>query len=82
MAIRAAGVLATKAVLAVPELRWAEVDVLVREQSESGSGRVRAIVEGLTMRPQIDTSLHTLAGSLDVVLDRVVRGGWSTTIVS
>lgn len=66
--VRRAGVLATEAVRAVPELRWSQVDILF-SSFESGD---RGVVEGMSVRPVFRKSDFLLCGSLDAVLSAVI----------
>lgn len=52
--------LATRAVRAVPELRWASVDIVITD-------RGRALVEGLSKNPSFTPEDRLIAGSLDDV---------------
>lgn len=60
--VNAAGRVAVDAVRAVPGLRWAAVDVLVRTRA---GGRTAGLVEGMSVNPTVNRSHLVLAGSFD-----------------
>lgn len=60
-----AGQLAVKAVRAVPELRWACVDVLVRPSRIRAGLTDGLLVEGLTLAPKYSTGDRIIAGNID-----------------
>jgi D-alanine-D-alanine ligase-like ATP-grasp enzyme/L-alanine-DL-glutamate epimerase-like enolase superfamily enzyme len=56
--------LATEAVRAVPELRWAAVSVLIPHGTGSSTATESAVVERMTLRPEIAGSQFLVAGRL------------------
>lgn len=60
--------IAVEAVRAVPELRWAAVDVRVR----SAQGRKTALVEGLTVNPTLYNNMNVLGGSFEACFEEVL----------
>ena len=58
--------LATRAVRAIPELRWAAVDIVITK-------RGRALVEGLSLNPSFGPEDLLIAGSLDDVWPLILQ---------
>jgi len=58
------GKLAVEAVRAVPELRWAVVDLVVRPQRIKEGRRGAALVEGLSLNPRLSQQDMVVAGDL------------------
>lgn len=73
-ALHQASEVAVEAVRAVPELRWAVVDVVVTEQAG-------ALVEGMTIRPRFEADDEVFAGSLEEVFTMIIDGArtWTPT---
>lgn len=65
----AAGKIGVKAVRAIPELRWGAVAIVFRK---AFAGSRTALVEGVSIDPEISTDYAVLAGSLDRVWDTVL----------
>ena len=69
----AAGEMAVEAVRAIPELRWAAVDTLIR-QSRIRDGRPNGVlVEGLTDQPTYSTHTRLLAGDFDIFFHHLIK---------
>lgn len=60
-----AGRLAVEAVRAVPELRWAAVDILIRPTRLREGRRGGLLVEGISMRPRYSPLDQVIAGDFD-----------------
>ncbi|WP_261623354.1 ATP-grasp domain-containing protein [Nesterenkonia marinintestina] len=73
-ALDAASRAAVQAVRAVPELRWAAVDVVVRPGRNDQGLPERALVEGLAQRPEFSADDVVLAGDVDAFFRAVVLG--------
>lgn len=71
--ISAAGDLAVRAVRAVPELRWAAVDVLVRPRRLQESRPGGALIEGLTLVPKFAPEDEIIAGDFDAFAHRILE---------
>lgn len=67
----AATTLALQAVQAVPQLRWAVVDVLIRARR---FGRMRAVVESMTLQPAFSGNDTVIAGDLGSVYAMLLQG--------
>lgn len=61
--------LAVRSVRAIPQLRWAAVDIRIRSVSASEGGSLRLLVCGITVNPRLDGDWHLLAGSLQKCFD-------------
>lgn len=56
---------AVEAIRAVPELRWAIVDIVVQPRLLALDRREKALVEGMSLTPLLDLDQLILAGSID-----------------
>lgn len=63
--IYSAGKLAVEAIRAVPELRWAAVDILIRPTRLRDGRRGGLLVEGLAVSPGYSSQDYVLAGDFD-----------------
>lgn len=66
------GLAGLSAVRAIPGLRWAAVDVVVRPRGVKGS---RVLVEGLTVNPRLTADEVLIAGDIEQFFDQVVELG-------
>ncbi|MDO5492909.1 MAG: ATP-grasp domain-containing protein [Nesterenkonia sp.] len=73
-AVETAGRAAVQAVRAVPELRWAAVDVVVRPAQQDQALPQRALVEGLSQGPVFSADDLVLAGDIDAFCRMIVTG--------
>jgi D-alanine-D-alanine ligase-like ATP-grasp enzyme len=67
--VKLAEELAIRAVGAIPELRWAAVDVTL---ARTEVGRTRPVVTGMTTEPRIRTTDHLVAGGPDRFLEMIL----------
>ena len=67
--VKLAEELAIRAVGAIPELRWAAVDVTL---ARTEMGRTRPVVIGMTTEPRIRATDHLVAGGLDRFLEEML----------
>lgn len=77
--INSASRTAIQAVQAIPELRWAAVDLLFTTQGLSQENFPKALVEGLTTKPVYGNGEHVLTGDFDAFARWVVDSS-STSI--
>lgn len=66
--------LAVEAVRAIPELRWAAVDLVIRPSALREGSRTGVLVEGLTMAPRFSSEDLVLAGNLDEFCLDILKG--------
>jgi D-alanine-D-alanine ligase-like ATP-grasp enzyme len=64
--------LAVRAIGAVPELRWAAVDVIVPQRKARSAAITRAVVEGMTTEPTILATDCVIAGGLDAFFEAIL----------
>ncbi|WP_261623329.1 ATP-binding protein [Nesterenkonia marinintestina] len=68
--LRRAAELADAAVQAVPQLRWAVVDVVITRSADGDEPQV--LVEGMSLSPRIRAEERMLAGRIEEFLDRLL----------
>lgn len=66
--------LAVSAVRAVPQLRWAVVDIVYRFPEKGSDGGADAVVEELSLNPTFDATSEVVAGSMNEVVDVLIAG--------
>ena len=73
---------AVRAVRAVPQLRWAVVDVVIPADVTADT-QEPALVEMMSIRPEFESTDLVLAGALDDILDVIIQGAaqWTPTEV-
>lgn len=74
--------LAVSAVRAVPQLRWAVVDIVHLSPDQKHDSRPAAVVEELSLNPTFDVTSEVIAGSMKEVIDIIVAGAESSTFES
>lgn len=72
-ALSVAGRVAVEAIRAVPELRWAAVDVVVRQKRVRDGRAGGVLVEGMTIAPQFSPQATIIAGSLDSFFAHILK---------
>lgn len=70
--LSAASELAVQAVRAIPELRWAAVDILVRQKRLQDGRGGGLIVEGMTLVPRFAEQDCVIAGSVDEFFEYLI----------
>jgi D-alanine-D-alanine ligase-like ATP-grasp enzyme len=73
--IHAAGRRAVEAVRAIPELRWAAVDVVVRPKAFREGRDSGVMVEGLSMLPKVSSEDYIVAGDFEVFCREILEEG-------
>ncbi|WP_225973305.1 acetate--CoA ligase family protein [Nesterenkonia natronophila] len=66
---------AVKAVRAIPELRWAAVDLVLRPKRVEANRVGGVLVEGLMQQPRYTTSDHVIAGDFDEFCRALITSG-------
>lgn len=71
--------LAVRAVRAMPQLRWAAVDIVHRFEADIVPNRPKALIEDISLNPSFRMSNRVIAGSFDPLMELITHGASVTS---